>query len=96
MTHNETTTIDEAVATLTARRAGPGGSVSRVDLDLLVDELQLDVFGEVMDALHQARCHGIAASESGWDLQKAILSHLERIWVEPARGTRVQVQCTEC
>ena len=29
-------------------------------------QLQLDVFGEVMDALHQARCHGIAASESGW------------------------------
>jgi RNA polymerase primary sigma factor len=42
MTHNETTTIDEAVATLTARRTGPGGSVARVDLDLLVDELQLD------------------------------------------------------
>ena len=37
-------------------------------------QLQLDVFGEVMDALHQARCHGIAASESGWDLQKAVLS----------------------
>ena len=49
-------------------------------------QLQLDVFGEVMDALHQARCHGIAASESGWDLQKAILSHLERVWVEPDEG----------
>ena len=28
-------------------------------------QLQLDVFGEVMDALHQARCHGLAASEFG-------------------------------
>jgi len=44
-------------------------------------QLQLDVFGEVMDALHQARCHGIAASESGWALQQAFFSHLERVWV---------------
>ena len=49
-------------------------------------QLQLDVFGEVMDALHQARCHGIAASESGWALQQAFLSHLERVWVEPDEG----------
>jgi GH15 family glucan-1,4-alpha-glucosidase len=49
-------------------------------------QLQLDVFGEVMDALHQARCHGIAASESGWAMQQAFLSHLERIWVEPDEG----------
>ena len=36
-------------------------------------QLQLDVFGEVMDALHQARCNGLAASESGWALQQAFL-----------------------
>jgi len=47
---------------------------------------QLDVFGEVMDALHQARSHGLAASESGWALQQAFLSHLERIWTEPDQG----------
>jgi GH15 family glucan-1,4-alpha-glucosidase len=47
---------------------------------------QLDVFGEVMDALHQARSHGLAASESGWALQQAFLSHLERIWTEPDEG----------
>jgi GH15 family glucan-1,4-alpha-glucosidase len=50
------------------------------------NQLQLDVFGEVMDALHQARSHGIAASESGWALQKAFLAHLERIWTEPDQG----------
>jgi GH15 family glucan-1,4-alpha-glucosidase len=49
-------------------------------------QLQLDVFGEVMDALHQARCHGIAASESGWAMQQAFLSHLERVWVGPDEG----------
>jgi GH15 family glucan-1,4-alpha-glucosidase len=47
---------------------------------------QLDVFGEVMDALHQARANGLAASESGWALQQAFLSHLERIWIEPDEG----------
>jgi GH15 family glucan-1,4-alpha-glucosidase len=47
---------------------------------------QLDVFGEVMDALHQARCSGLAASESGWALQQAILAYLERIWAEPDEG----------
>jgi GH15 family glucan-1,4-alpha-glucosidase len=49
-------------------------------------QLQLDVFGEVMDALHQARCHGIAGSRSGWAVQTAFLSHLERIWTEPDAG----------
>src|SRR5439155_1990811 len=49
-------------------------------------QLQLDTFGEVMDALHQARCKGIAASESGWALQQSFLSHLERIWTEPDEG----------
>jgi GH15 family glucan-1,4-alpha-glucosidase len=49
-------------------------------------QVQLDVFGEVMDALHQARCNGIAASESGWALQQAFLAHLERVWTEPDEG----------
>jgi GH15 family glucan-1,4-alpha-glucosidase len=49
-------------------------------------QLQLDVFGEVMDALYQARCKGMDASESGWDLQRALLSHLERVWIEPDEG----------
>jgi GH15 family glucan-1,4-alpha-glucosidase len=49
-------------------------------------QLQLDVFGEVMDALHQARVNGLAASKSGWALQQALLTHLERIWTEPDEG----------
>jgi GH15 family glucan-1,4-alpha-glucosidase len=47
---------------------------------------QLDVFGEVMDALHEARVSGLAASESGWALQQAFLAYLERIWTEPDEG----------
>ena len=39
-----------------------------------------------MDTLHQARCHGLASSESGWALQQASLAYLERIWTEPDEG----------
>jgi GH15 family glucan-1,4-alpha-glucosidase len=46
-------------------------------------QLQLDVYGEVMDAFHQARLGGLAASESGWDLQLAMLQRLESAWREP-------------
>ena len=49
-------------------------------------QLQLDVFGEVMDTLHQGRRGGLSASESGWDVQIALLDHLENIWREPDHG----------
>jgi GH15 family glucan-1,4-alpha-glucosidase len=49
-------------------------------------QLQLDVFGEVMDTMHQARRGGLAASESAWDVQLALLDHLEEIWREPDHG----------
>lgn len=49
-------------------------------------QLQLDVFGEVMDALHQARKGGIAASEAGWSLQCQVLAHLATLWDQPDYG----------
>jgi len=49
-------------------------------------QLQLDVYGEVMDALHQARMGGLAAPPASWDLQRALLDHLEAIWQEPDEG----------
>ena len=47
---------------------------------------QLDIFGEVMDALHQARLGGLGANEAGWALQRQLLAHLEKIWREPDEG----------
>jgi GH15 family glucan-1,4-alpha-glucosidase len=49
-------------------------------------QLQLDVPGEVMDALHQARLGGLAHSASGWALQLAMLEPLEKQWREPDSG----------
>src|SRR5262245_53528332 len=49
-------------------------------------QLQLDVYGELLDALHQARKGALAPDESGWALQIAILRHLEECWREPDHG----------
>ena len=49
-------------------------------------QLQLDAYGELMDALHHARLGGIAESESGWALQRAVLDHLETVWAQPDEG----------
>ncbi len=49
-------------------------------------QLQIDVFGEVMDALHHARAGGLQYLAEGWDFQCALLSHLEEIWSSPDEG----------
>ena len=50
------------------------------------EQLQLDVFGEVTEALHQARNGGLVHAPASWDLQKAIIAHLETIWRQPDEG----------
>jgi GH15 family glucan-1,4-alpha-glucosidase len=49
-------------------------------------QLQLDVHGEVMDALHQARRGGLATGAADWALQRALLEHLGAVWREPDEG----------
>jgi GH15 family glucan-1,4-alpha-glucosidase len=49
-------------------------------------QLQIDVYGEVIDALFQARGHGIAYEQEAWDLQQALLGALEERWHEPDEG----------
>ena len=50
------------------------------------EQLQLDVYGEIMDVLHVAREHGLGPSSAGWAFQVAMLEHLEQIWREPDAG----------
>ena len=50
------------------------------------EQLQIDVFGEVVDALYQARVHGLEFQKNPWDLQKVLLNHLEEIWRQPDEG----------
>jgi GH15 family glucan-1,4-alpha-glucosidase len=50
------------------------------------EQLQVDVYGEVMDALYQARAHGIRKEQHAWDLQKTLLRYLETAWTQPDEG----------
>ena len=49
-------------------------------------QLQIDVYGEVMDALHHARDGGLAAPPESWALQTGIIEHLISIWDQPDEG----------
>ena len=49
-------------------------------------QLQIDVFGEVMDAFHQARVGGIPESTDAWELECALAAHLEQVWSRPDNG----------
>ncbi|HEX5799555.1 MAG TPA: glycoside hydrolase family 15 protein [Gaiellaceae bacterium] len=49
-------------------------------------QFQLDVYGEVLDVLHEARRAELEPSEDSWELQKALLTNLERRWREPDEG----------
>ena len=47
---------------------------------------QLDVFGEVMDALHQARAAGMDAGGDAWMLQQLLIDVVADRWREPDDG----------
>jgi len=49
-------------------------------------QFQLDVFGEVLDALHQARLGGIAETDEAWHVQRALATHMEKVWATPDHG----------
>jgi GH15 family glucan-1,4-alpha-glucosidase len=50
------------------------------------EQVQLDVYGEVMDALYQARVQGMAREVPAWKIQVALLAHLEDAWRQPDEG----------
>jgi GH15 family glucan-1,4-alpha-glucosidase len=50
------------------------------------EQFQLDVYGELMDALHQARAHGIPPDEPAWGVQQVLLDFLESHWRDPDDG----------
>jgi GH15 family glucan-1,4-alpha-glucosidase len=51
-----------------------------------VGQQQLDIYGELADALHQAREAKLPKNEPAIDLQRTLLEHLEQIWQEPDEG----------
>ncbi|MGZ9190519.1 MAG: glycoside hydrolase family 15 protein, partial [Nitrospira sp.] len=49
-------------------------------------QFQLDVYGEIMDTLHQARELGLAPDEDSWRVQYALMEFLESAWDRPDEG----------
>jgi GH15 family glucan-1,4-alpha-glucosidase len=50
------------------------------------DQVQLDIYGEVMDAFYQGRRGGLGPLDPHADLIRALLDHVSRIWREPDDG----------
>ena len=50
------------------------------------EQFQLDVYGEVMDALHQGRKAGLKADDPAWGLQVKLMEFVETHWTEPDEG----------
>ncbi len=50
------------------------------------DQLQLDVWGEILDSLALARNAGISTHDDAWDMQVALMNHLEGTWDQPDNG----------
>ncbi|WP_371501084.1 glycoside hydrolase family 15 protein [Kitasatospora sp. NBC_00374] len=51
-----------------------------------VHQLQLDVYGEVVDTLHLALLAGIPMERQVWSLLRSLMSYLERHWSDPDEG----------
>jgi len=49
-------------------------------------QLQLDVYGEVADALHHARLAGLAPAPAAWAVQSELTDHVAAIWDAPDEG----------
>jgi GH15 family glucan-1,4-alpha-glucosidase len=60
-------------------RPAPVGNAAAV-------QLQLDVYGEIADAIFQARLHGLPAVAWATAIGRAFLDHLEAVWREPDEG----------
>jgi GH15 family glucan-1,4-alpha-glucosidase len=49
-------------------------------------QLQIDVYGELIDAFHQSRVTKLKLEDGTWDLECAVLEHLEEVWGQPDQG----------
>src|SRR5882724_2982495 len=49
-------------------------------------QLQLDVYGELIDAFHQSRMSELELDEGSWALECTVLEHLAEVWDQPDHG----------
>ncbi len=65
---------------------GFGGSQPVRVGNAAAEQLQLDVYGELMDTLALARDSLIGASDDAWAVQRGLMRHLTDIWQQPDEG----------
>ncbi|MBI5265398.1 MAG: glycoside hydrolase family 15 protein [Bradyrhizobium sp.] len=49
-------------------------------------QLQLDVYGELLDVFHQSRTAQLKLDDQSWALECAVLEHLAEVWDQPDHG----------
>ncbi len=49
-------------------------------------QLQLDVYGELIDAFHQSRMARLKLDDGTWALECTVLEHLAKVWDQPDHG----------
>jgi GH15 family glucan-1,4-alpha-glucosidase len=49
-------------------------------------QLQLDVYGELIDAFHQSRMAELKLDDETWALERAVIEHLAEVWDQPDHG----------
>jgi GH15 family glucan-1,4-alpha-glucosidase len=49
-------------------------------------QLQLDVYGELIDAFHQSRMAELKLDDETWALERAVIDHLAEVWDQPDHG----------
>ena len=49
-------------------------------------QIQLDVYGELIDAFYQSRVAGLNLDKGSWALARTIIEHVEEVWNQPDHG----------
>jgi GH15 family glucan-1,4-alpha-glucosidase len=49
-------------------------------------QLQLDVYGELIDVFHQSRMAELKLDDGSWDIECTVLDHLAEVWHQPDSG----------
>jgi GH15 family glucan-1,4-alpha-glucosidase len=49
-------------------------------------QIQLDLYGELIDVMHQGRSGKLVGSQADWQLQRSLIEHLETIWNKADHG----------
>jgi GH15 family glucan-1,4-alpha-glucosidase len=50
------------------------------------DQLQLDIYGEILDAVYEISRHGLDVDEDGWEAVREVVNYVCEVWDRPDEG----------